>query len=165
LVGIFGKKPINCIGISFGVDRIFTILKARQGVEEQIKTETEVYVMSFGNGLLLERMEIVSELWDGGIRAEFMPKVKPRLPQQFKSAENVPLAVILGQDELAAGKFRCTCFGPLISYEADFCPVSGQVRLKVLGLDADHPEKEGVLVKKVDIVAEVQEKLSKLRST
>jgi histidyl-tRNA synthetase len=62
--------------------------------------------MSFGDGLLAERMEIASELWDGGIRAEFTPKVKPKLPQQFKLAENVPLAVILGRSELDAGKFN-----------------------------------------------------------
>jgi hypothetical protein len=34
-----------------------------------------------------------------------------------------------------------------------------------MGLDADHPEKEGVLVQKVDIVAEIQKKLSQLRTT
>jgi histidyl-tRNA synthetase len=109
LVGIFGKKQIPCIGISFGVDRIFTILKAQKDLASQPTSETDVYVMSFGgkdfNGLLLERMSLVTELWDAGIRAEFTPKVKAKLPAQFKLALDVPLAVILGEDELAAGKY------------------------------------------------------------
>lgn len=111
LVGMYGKKTIPCVGISFGVDRIFTILKARREKEKAPKARTtDVYVMAFGGkeftGLLPERMAIASRLWKAGIRAEFSPKVKPKLPQQFKAAEGVPLGIILGQDELAAGQVR-----------------------------------------------------------
>lgn len=146
LVGMFGKRTIPCVGISFGVDRIFTILKARREKEEALRArEIDVYIMAFGgkefDGLLLERLSIASQLWDAGIATEFMAKVKPKLPQQFKAALDVPLAVILGQDELAAGK----------------------VRVKILGLADDHPEKEGVLVDKADLVAEVRKRLPKLR--
>ena len=144
LVGMYGKRTIPCVGVSFGVDRIFTILKARREKEEALRArEVDVYVMAFGgkefDGLLLERLSIASQLWDAGITTEFMAKVKPKLPQQFKAALDVPLAVILGQDELAAGK----------------------VRVKVLGLADDHPEKEGVLVEKADLVAEVRKRLPK----
>jgi histidyl-tRNA synthetase len=101
--------------------------------------------MAFGgkefNGLLVERLSIASLLWDAGIRTEFTAKVKPRLPQQFKAATGVPLAVILGQDELAAG----------------------QVRVKALGLSDNHPEKEGVLVSKEDLVDEVRKRLADLK--
>jgi histidyl-tRNA synthetase len=145
LVGMYGKRTIPCVGVSFGVDRIFTILKARCEKEEALRArKIDVYIMAFGgkefDGLLLERLSIASQLWDAGIATEFMAKVKPKLQQQFRGALDVPLAIILGQDELTAGK----------------------VRVKVLGLD-NHPEKEGVLVEKADLVAEVQKRLSKLR--
>lgn len=146
LVGMFGKTQIPCVGVSFGVDRIFTILKARRekdGKKAQREREVDVFVMAFGggkssNGLLLERMAIARDLWDAGISTEFAAKVKPKLPQQFKAAESggVPLAVILGEEELAAG----------------------QVRLKVLGL-TDHPDKEGRLVARQDLVSEVKKLL------
>lgn len=143
LVGMYSKGTIPCVGISFGVERIFTILKARNSEESQRTRELDVYVMAFGgkefDGLLLERLAITSQLWDAGIRTEFAAKVKPKLPQQFKAATDVPLAIILGQDELAAG----------------------QVRLKLLGLPEGHPDKEGVLVSKVDIVAEVRKLLKR----
>jgi histidyl-tRNA synthetase len=142
LIGAYGKRSSPCAGVSFGVDRILTILKAQHENEAQMQTQpVDVYVMAFGgkdfDGLLLERMAVTAQLWDSGIRAEFAAKVKPKLPQQFKAAADVPLAVILGQDELAASK----------------------VRVKVLGLPDGHPEKEGVLVEKAELVAEVKKRL------
>jgi histidyl-tRNA synthetase len=143
LVGMYGKKAIPCVGISFGVDRIFTILKARR-VEGMRTRQIDAYIMAFGGkeftGLLPQRLELASRLWDAGIRTEFAAKVKPKLPQQFKAAEGVPLAVILGQDELAAGK----------------------VRIKVLGLSDNDPEKGGVLIDKADVVVEVKKRLGNM---
>ncbi|KAI0172674.1 histidyl-tRNA synthetase [Hypoxylon sp. FL1284] len=148
LVGMYGKKQIPCVGISFGVDRIFTILKARQGDKAGRSREVDVYVMAFGgkefDGLLLQRMSVARQLWEGGIRAEFSAKVKPRLPQQFKAADGVPLAVILGQDELGDGK----------------------VRIKVLGTGKnaaddkkDDEKDQGLLVSRDDLVQEVKKLL------
>ncbi|PGH27353.1 hypothetical protein AJ80_01065 [Polytolypa hystricis UAMH7299] len=150
LVGMFSKKSrIPCVGISFGVDRIFSIIKARNAREnsneKQRSTEVDVYVMAFGgkgfNGLLKERMGICKRLWEAGIKAEFAYKVKPKLPAQFDAAESngVPFAAILGDDELAAGK----------------------IRLKEMGLEKGHPEKDGVLVDLDSLVPEVKSRLEK----
>lgn len=113
LVGMYGKHPIPCVGLSFGVDRIFTILDARRNKENSsdsngLINETDVYIIAAGGpgdgGFLLERMAVARQLWDAGIRTEFSAKVKPKLPPQFKAAKRVPLSIILGRDELAAGK-------------------------------------------------------------
>lgn len=154
LVGMFSGKgdkgQIPCVGISFGVDRIFSIMSARQkrqAAAEQVaarQNEVDVYVMAFGGGkdftgLLPERISVARQLWDAGVKAEFSAKVKPKLQNQFKVAEDggVPLAVILGEDELAQGK----------------------VKLKVMGLPKDHPEKDGRLVSRDELVAEVKKLL------
>ncbi|WEW57675.1 Cytoplasmic and mitochondrial histidine tRNA synthetase [Emydomyces testavorans] len=147
LVGMFSSKAqIPCVGISFGVDRIFSIIKARMEREKSEalrSSEVDVYVMAFGGkgftGLLKERMHICRTLWDAGIKAEFFYKTKPKLPQQFKAAEagSVPFAVILGEDELAAG----------------------EVRIKEMGLPEGHPEKDGVLVKIAMLPSEVKSRL------
>lgn len=114
LVGMYGKRPIPCVGISFGVDRIFTILEKRRKDKASPTREIDVYVMAIGDrdfdGLLLKRMEIARILWNAGIRAEFAAKVKPKTLQQFKAAKGVPLTVILGQEELAAGQVRLKVF-------------------------------------------------------
>lgn len=144
LVGMFGKRPVPCIGVSFGLDRIFTILNSQREQKASVLTrEIDVYVMAFGgkdmDGLLLERMAIARQLWAAGIRAEFSAKVKAKLPQQFKAAKDVPLAVIIGQDELA----------------------DGLVRLKVLGgVDGENDEKDrGQLISKDILVEEVKKLL------
>ena len=76
LVSMFsGKQQIPCVGISFGVDRIFSITKARMEADKASamvrSNEVDVYVMAFGGsgfkGLLKERMEVCRILWDGGI--------------------------------------------------------------------------------------------------
>jgi histidyl-tRNA synthetase len=143
---MFSGKDIPCVGISFGVDRIISVIKSKNAATLRAK-DVDVYVMAFGGGkdftgMLTQRMQVARQLWDGGIKAEFSYKVKPKLPQQFKAAETdgIPLAVILGEDEMAAGK----------------------VKLKVMGLSDDHPEKNGVLVKKEDLVEEVRRKLQDL---
>jgi histidyl-tRNA synthetase len=86
LVGMYGKKAIPCVGISFGVDRIFTVLKARRA-EDMRTRRIDANIMAFGGkeftGLLPQRLELASRLWDAGIRTEFAAKVKPKLPQQF----------------------------------------------------------------------------------
>ncbi|KAJ5729837.1 Histidine-tRNA ligase/ATP phosphoribosyltransferase regulatory subunit [Penicillium malachiteum] len=149
LVGMFlPKAQIPCVGVSFGVDRIFSITKARlereQNTQSLRRSEVDAYVMAFGGkgftGMLKERMEICQKLWSANIKAEFSYKLKPKLPQQFKAAEQgaIPFAVILGEEELANGK----------------------VRIKEMGLPADHPEKEGVEVEVASLVAELRSRLA-----
>ncbi|KFY10397.1 hypothetical protein V491_07667 [Pseudogymnoascus sp. VKM F-3775] len=149
LVGMFsGKTQIPCVGISFGVDRIFSITKARMEAEKndvQVRNnEVDVYVMAFGGkgftGLLQERMAICAQLWAAGIKAEFLYKVKPKLQQQFKAAEvnGVPFAVIFGEDEVA----------------------KKQVKIKEMGLPDGHPEKDGVVVEISNLVDEVKRRIA-----
>jgi histidyl-tRNA synthetase len=165
LVGMFsGKNQIPCVGISFGVDRIFSITKARMAADKNSElvrnNEVDVYVMAFGGkgftGLVKERIAICAKLWEAGIKvslccviiealtnlklqAEFLYKVKPKLPNQFKAAEvnGVPMAVVIGEDEVAQGK----------------------VKIKEMGLREGHPEKDGVLVDLIDIVPEIRQRL------
>ncbi|SCV71229.1 BQ2448_2817 [Microbotryum intermedium] len=111
LVGMFSgggaSGAIPCVGISFGVERLFSLLLAK-GQESKRGKNTEVYVMSLGDGLLEERMKVCKDLWDAGIKAEFMYKKKPKRPAQFEyvDKERIPFAVIVAPDELERGEIR-----------------------------------------------------------
>jgi histidyl-tRNA synthetase len=81
LVGMFsGKNQIPCVGISFGVDRIFSITKARMAEDKNAvkvrNNETEVYLMAFGGkgftGLVKERMQLAATLWKAGIKVRLL---------------------------------------------------------------------------------------------
>ncbi len=78
LVGMFtaaasgdGKKKIvntPCVGISIGMDRIFALLSPKWASMGGRSKDTMVYVMAAGDGLLQERMELVRELREHGIK-------------------------------------------------------------------------------------------------
>ncbi|TVY13880.1 Mitochondrial histidine--tRNA ligase [Lachnellula arida] len=142
LVGMYTRNPMPCVGISFGVDRIFTLLNALQG--EKMLPGVDVYIIALSgkdvNGLLLERMSVARELWSAGISAEFTAKVKPRREKQSKESKNSRLSITLAPDEWAAG----------------------QVRLKDLRDDDTLQDKkdQGQLVSKENLIEEVKKLLS-----
>lgn len=112
LVGMYGKQKIPCIGVSFGIDRIFTILDKRQkkSASENLRRKPEVFIIAApskeSDGLLFQRMSIARQLWDVGIQAEYSAKVKPSLQVQFKASKDIPIAIIFGQEEWDAGQVR-----------------------------------------------------------
>eukprot|EP00124_Ichthyophonus_hoferi_P001617 Ihof_evm3s89 gene=Ihof_evmTU3s89 len=108
LVGMFdpkGKK-VPCVGISFGVERIFALLEERTKAAGQVfAVPTEVLVASGQKNLLKERMKLARELWDAGIKAELSYKNNPKLLNQFQYCEQngVELVTIIGESELLEG--------------------------------------------------------------
>ncbi|KAE8223851.1 hypothetical protein CF319_g3178 [Tilletia indica] len=122
LVGMFSnsknKDAVPCVGCSIGIERIFAILMAKLKEEQASGAattttlrakNTEVFVMSMGgDGLALPRLEVCKKLWDAGIKAEFLYKVKPKPAAQFTAIERdaTPLAVLLAPDEWAQGTVR-----------------------------------------------------------
>lgn len=72
LVGMFDAKgkQVPCVGVSIGVERIFSVLEAKYAASG-IKTRTneiEVYVASAHKGLHEKRLSILNDLWNQGIK-------------------------------------------------------------------------------------------------
>jgi len=72
LVGMFDAKGrrVPCVGISIGLERIFSILEtsaAAAGTKIRT-TETQVYVVSAQKKLVDERLRLCRELWDANIK-------------------------------------------------------------------------------------------------
>lgn len=142
-----GRKSnqIPCVGISFGVERIFSLIKQRNASAAIKPTATQVFVMAFGGGkdwtgYLPERMKVAKELWKAGIEAEYVYKSKANPRKQFEAAEKsgAPLAVILGKEEYLEGKLR----------------------LKRLG--QEYADDDGELIDADDVVKIVKQKLLSL---
>ncbi|KAG5643679.1 hypothetical protein DXG03_000512 [Asterophora parasitica] len=117
LVGMFnaaaagaGKKAqeIPCVGVSIGMDRVFAIVWPKWVERGMRSKETMVYVVSMGDGLLEERVRLAGELRGAGIKTDFLAKNKPKHQTQFAASEKdeVPFAIIIAPDELAAGFVR-----------------------------------------------------------
>lgn len=109
LVGMFDPKgrQVPCVGVSIGVERIFSILESKYAASGvKIRTnEVEVYVASAHKGLHEKRLSILNDLWDQGIKAEQSYKLNPKLLAQLQHCEEnkIPLAIILGGSELERG--------------------------------------------------------------
>ncbi|KYO39156.1 histidine--tRNA ligase, cytoplasmic [Alligator mississippiensis] len=109
LVGMFdpkGKK-VPCVGVSIGIERIFSLMEQKmEASEEKIRTtDTQVLVASAQKKLLEERLKLISELWDSGIKAEMLYKKNPKLLNQLQYCEDtgIPLVAIIGEQELKDG--------------------------------------------------------------
>lgn len=110
LVGMFDSKgrKVPCVGISFGIERIFSIIEAQHEASKyaEVRTiETEVYVASAQKNLTVERMKICEKLWTSNIKAEHSYKNSPKLLNQLQYCEEnkIPLVIILGEDEIKRG--------------------------------------------------------------
>ncbi|KAM8721369.1 hypothetical protein ACLKA7_007269 [Drosophila subpalustris] len=109
LVGMFDPrgKAVPCVGVSIGVERIFAVLEAKFAASNvKLRTnDVEVYVASAHKGLHEQRLRVLNQLWDAGIKAEHSYKLNPKLLAQLQHCEEhqIPLAIVLGDAELAQG--------------------------------------------------------------
>ncbi|XP_074740105.1 histidine--tRNA ligase, cytoplasmic-like isoform X1 [Strix uralensis] len=109
LVGMFDPKgrKVPCVGVSIGIERIFSILEQRvEASGEKVRTtETQVLVATPHKHLIAARLKLISELWDAGIKAEMLYKKDPKLLKQLQYCEDtgIPLAAIVGEQELTDG--------------------------------------------------------------
>jgi histidyl-tRNA synthetase len=110
LVGMFSGKPIPAVGLSVGIERIFNIMEERERAKNPVirATQTEVMVASIGPNLVKHRMAIAARLWAAGLKAEYMFAASPNMQKQLTHAleTGIPLMVIFGEDELAAGQVK-----------------------------------------------------------
>uniref|UniRef100_A0A915K8K5 histidine--tRNA ligase n=1 Tax=Romanomermis culicivorax TaxID=13658 RepID=A0A915K8K5_ROMCU len=109
LVGMFDpkNKKVPCVGISIGIERIFTLIEKKLEIEQKfVRTNaTQVYVASAQKKLLIERMKLIKQLWDANINAEIAYKNNPRMLDQLQycEAKGIPIAVIIGESEIQEG--------------------------------------------------------------
>ncbi|KAF9160389.1 Cytoplasmic and mitochondrial histidine tRNA synthetase [Actinomortierella ambigua] len=149
LVGMFSgtnKKGqpnlvIPCVGVSIGVERVFSIMLQKQKNQQIKANATEVYVVGLGGVSIGDRLKICKELWDAGIKAEFTYKLKPRTQSQWDACDKdmIPLAVIVGGDEIEKGLVKIK-----------------DMRTK------DESQKGGIEYPRADMVAELKKRLQQL---
>lgn len=105
LIGMFDAKghSVPCVGVSIGVERIFSILQSKMAKEGDKSTNfADVYVISAHKGLHEDRLKILNRLWNAGIRSEHSFKQNPKILHQIGYCEKheIPFAIIIGDSEL-----------------------------------------------------------------
>ncbi|KAJ3681679.1 hypothetical protein LUZ60_014252 [Juncus effusus] len=104
LVGMFSGKQVPAVGVSLGIERVFTIMEQLEKDRNQVvrATETQVLVSILGKDLNLAS-SLVSELWNANIKAEF--KLTKRVMNHINYAvqSGIPWIVIVGDSEVEKG--------------------------------------------------------------
>lgn len=104
LTGIFGLPGVSGVGVSFGADRIYDVMLHLDLFPEQTGAATQALVVNFGREELPELLKIVSSLRNAGISAELYPDpVKLKKQFSYADAQKIPLVIIAGSNEIAAG--------------------------------------------------------------
>lgn len=113
LIGMFSNKQLPAVGISIGIERIFSILEKVYKNDKSIReSDTEVLVASVGkSNLTLERMKILNELWKNDIKSEILYNEVPRLDKQndFVSNKKIPFIIFIGENEVKEDKIKVKC--------------------------------------------------------
>lgn len=104
LVSRFMDRAIPSTGMSVGLDRLIAAL-SHLGLVTRERSTVQALVVSLGGVPEAEALKITKELRDAGIRAEAYFGKKRSMKVQLSHADHyeIPVAVIVGGDELAAG--------------------------------------------------------------
>lgn len=103
------KHSTPCVGISIGIERIFSILEARESADAASSSgepkklhPSKVLVASAGKNLIDERFKILRDLWSSNIPSEQMAKKNPKMLDQLQYCEDrgIPIVIIIGENEL-----------------------------------------------------------------
>lgn len=106
LVARFSDRPIPGTGASVGLDRLLAALDAL-GLAPATAPPIQVLIVTMGGVAPSEALKLAAELRGAGIRTApfFAPRRKMTMSNQLSHADRygIPVAVIVGEDELAKG--------------------------------------------------------------
>ncbi|KAG2318275.1 hypothetical protein Bca52824_021397 [Brassica carinata] len=108
LIGMFGAKQVPAVGMSLGIERVFNILEKKQKLEKEQKrvvrsTETKVLVSIMEEDELGEAAELVSQLWEADINAEYLVTKRNSKHFDWAKGSKIPWMVVVGKTELSEG--------------------------------------------------------------
>ena len=105
LTGIFGMPDTSGVGISFGADRIYDVMLGLGLFPEEASLSTRAIFVNFGGAEELYAMKALAVLREQGIPSEIYPEAaKMKKQMEYAGRRGIPFVVIIGSDELAAGK-------------------------------------------------------------
>ncbi len=104
LTGIFGLPDMSGVGISFGADRIYDVLKGLDKFPDSLTSSTTLLFACMGAEELRYILPVAAALRSEGVSVEVYPEPS-KLKKQFDYAEKkfIPFLSINGGDEAASG--------------------------------------------------------------
>lgn len=100
LCSLFSNKKISGVGVSFGFDRIVTVMEDAEKLKE-IPLNSQVLISNFDGSVLSENLNIANELRKEGINTELYFE-ESKLAKQLKYADKkkIPFVILYGANEV-----------------------------------------------------------------
>ncbi len=106
LTGVFGLKNVSGVGISFGFERIYMILKELNLFPEISENNTQILFANFGEDFSILCNKCLFELRNQGIRAEYYPdSVKINKQISYANKKRIDFIVFIGSNEIKSKSF------------------------------------------------------------
>ena len=107
LTGIFGLPGMSGVGISFGADRIYDVLKGLDKFPKGLAGSATVLFANMDSESVSYLIPVVKQLRNSGVACEIYPDTA-KLKKQFDYAEkkSIPFISINGGDEISSGKIN-----------------------------------------------------------
>lgn len=105
LTGIFGKSGLSGVGISFGADRIYDCLEQLNLYPEELKSQTDVLFVNFGESESLFAQKIAKQLRNGGFKTEVYPdNAKLKKQMNYANDKQIKFVILAGEEEIKQNK-------------------------------------------------------------
>ncbi len=105
LTGIFGKKDLSGVGVSFGADRIYDVLNQMDIYPKEATQTTQALIVNFGAAELKFAMKIAQKLRVAGIKTELYPdEAKMKKQMGYADKKNIPFVILIGENERKENK-------------------------------------------------------------
>ena len=106
LTGIFGLPNVSGVGVSFGAERIYDVLTAKNLFPEKSTETTKVLFVNFGATEEAYCLPVLAEIRKSGINAEIFPdSAKMQKQMTYANKKAIPFVVLAGESEIQAEKF------------------------------------------------------------
>ncbi len=101
LTGLFGMSNMSGVGISFGADRIYDVLKELELFPKEVGQGLEVLFVNFGDIEQAYCLPLVKDIRKNGISCEIYPS-KAKMQKQMKYANDIQVkyVAIVGENEM-----------------------------------------------------------------
>ncbi len=102
LTGIFGMTGMSGVGISFGADRIYDLLEARDAFPKGSEGGTALLFINFGESEANFCQLLLRDVRRSGISAELYPDAaKMKKQMKYANDKDIPWVVLVGENEVA----------------------------------------------------------------
>jgi histidyl-tRNA synthetase len=101
LAGVFGMEGVSGVGVSFGADRIYDVLKQLDLFGDTGVSSSEVLLLNFGENETCYALSVIEVLRKLSVRSELYPDpVKLKKQMSYADSKKIPYILIAGADEI-----------------------------------------------------------------